>query len=148
MKSTPLPRLPIRWKLHLRSPPAEVYRFLATAEGRRRFWAESAEQIDNEIEFRFSNGAKLRSSIISTHPESEFRVSYFDGSTVTFRLEEDGNDGTDLILTEEGVSEANWSENHAGWISVLLSLKAAVDHGVDLRNHDPGRTWEDGYVDV
>ncbi len=142
-------RLPaITWKLHLRSPPADVYRFLATAEGRRRFWAESAEQIGEEIEFRFSNGATLRSRIIFTDPSREFRLSYFEDSTVTFRLEEDGKDGTDLVLTEEGVDEANWSENHAGWISMLLSLKAAVDHGVDLRNHDPSRTWEDGYVDV
>jgi hypothetical protein len=38
--------------------------------------------------------------------------------------------------------------NLAGWVSVLLALKAAVDFGVDLRNSDPARRWEDGYVDV
>lgn len=35
----------------------------------------------------------------------------------------------------------------AGWVSVLLALKAAVDFSVDLRNHDPGRTWDQGYAD-
>jgi len=35
----------------------------------------------------------------------------------------------------------------AGWVSVLMALKAAVDHGVDLRNHDPQRTWDQGYAD-
>jgi hypothetical protein len=35
----------------------------------------------------------------------------------------------------------------AGWVSVLLALKAAVDFGVDLRNHDPERTWSTGFVD-
>jgi hypothetical protein len=31
---------------------------------------------------------------------------------------------------------------------VLLALKAAVDHGIDLRNHDPRRTWDRGYADA
>ena len=35
-----------------------------------------------------------------------------------------------------------------GVVSVLLALKAAADFSVDLRNRDPGRRWEDGYVDV
>jgi hypothetical protein len=35
----------------------------------------------------------------------------------------------------------------AGWVSVLLALKAAADFGIDLRNHDPARTWNKGYVD-
>ena len=44
---------------------------------------------------------------------------------------------------------AAWRHEHrAGWVSVLLALKAAVDFAVDLRNRDPDRTWEDGYVDV
>jgi hypothetical protein len=36
---------------------------------------------------------------------------------------------------------------NAGWVSVLLGLKAAADHGVDLRNHDAARTWSQGYCD-
>jgi hypothetical protein len=39
-------------------------------------------------------------------------------------------------------------ENLAGWISVLLGLKAAADFRIDLRNHRPGCTWESGFVDV
>lgn len=138
----------ITWKVHLSSSPAEVYRFLATPSGRRAFWAESAEEQDDEIEFRFSNGTVLVSRILSADPGREFSLSYFDATTVTFRLQEDGGGGTDLVLTEEGVSEASWTENRPGWVSVLLSLKAAADHGVDLRNHDPERSWESGYVDV
>jgi predicted nucleic acid-binding Zn ribbon protein len=32
-------------------------------------------------------------------------------------------------------------------VSVLMALKAAVDFSVDLRNHDPDRTWDHGYVE-
>jgi hypothetical protein len=30
---------------------------------------------------------------------------------------------------------------------VLLALKSAADFGVDLRNHDPARTWDQGYAE-
>ena len=35
----------------------------------------------------------------------------------------------------------------ADWVSVLLALKAKVDHGVDVRNHHAARTWDKGYCD-
>lgn len=35
----------------------------------------------------------------------------------------------------------------AGWVSVLMAMKAAVDHGVDPRNHDEERPWVRGYAD-
>jgi hypothetical protein len=38
------------------------------------------------------------------------------------------------------VSEQWQVEVIAGWASVLLALKAAVDFGADLRNHDPQRS--------
>jgi hypothetical protein len=65
----------------------------------------------------------------------------------TFDLADDGAGGTDLTLTDAGVREADYAETHAGWVSVLLALKAAADHGVDLRNHDEQRTWDQGFVD-
>ncbi len=36
----------MRWRLHLASPPAAVHRMLASDEGRARFWAESAVEVD------------------------------------------------------------------------------------------------------
>ena len=38
-------------------------------------------------------------------------------------------------------------ENRAGWVSVLLGLKAWADFGVDLRTHDAARSWAAGFVD-
>lgn len=28
-------------------------------------------------------------------------------------------------------------------LSVLMALRAAVDHGIDLRNHDPRYSWDE-----
>ena len=55
--------------------------------------------------------------------------------------------GTELTLTDSGVPDAEWEATLAGWVSVLLALKAAADFGVDLRNHDARRTWEQNFVD-
>ena len=49
--------------------------------------------------------------------------------------------------SDEGVGLEAWQEVHAGWLNVLFPLKAFVVHGVDLRNHDPTRVWDDGYAD-
>jgi hypothetical protein len=73
-----------------------------------------------------------------------FVVEYLGGSVVTFTLAADGQGGTDLTLNDSGVAAEWYAETLAGWVSVLMALKAAVDFGVDLRNHDPERTWDQG----
>ena len=72
---------------------------------------------------------------------------YYGGSITTFELVGDNRGNTELILTDKGVSEADRIEVIAGWVSVLMALKAAVAFGIDLRNHDPARSWEQGFVD-
>ncbi len=140
-------RTRVSWRVHLASAPAVVYDLIATSAGRRRFWAESAEERDGVVEFRFSNGAVWRGRILDRDPPWRFAVEYFGESHVAFECAGDGAGGTDLTLTETGISPSEWEENHAGWVSVLLALKAAADFGVDLRNHDPKRTWDARFVD-
>lgn len=138
---------PLTWRLHLRSPRERVYDMLGTAEGRARFWAEEAPERDGRIEFRFADGVTWSSRIFDRDPPARFVIEYVGGAVTTFELASDGEGGTDLTLTETHVS-ARVREIHApGWVSVLLALKAAVDFGVDLRNHDPRRSWDQGYVD-
>jgi hypothetical protein len=120
---------------------------LATGEGRARFWAESAEERDGVISFIFPGHYRWEGRILERPAPMRFKLIYYGGSTTTFELEPDGRGGTDLTLTDEGVPEADLMEVHAGWVSVLMALKAAVDFGVDLRNHDDARTWERGFVD-
>ena len=146
MKFQPAPDR-IEWRLHLRASPGRVYEMLATAEGRRRFWAESADETDGVITFRFPGGSELQSRILERVPPTRFAVEYFGGARVLFECTPDDAGGTDLRLAETGTPEADRAENIAGWASVLLCLKAAVNHGADMRNHDPARTWADGYVD-
>lgn len=137
----------IRWRLHLSSPPARVYGFLATDAGRARFWAERSDERDGLVHMHFANGDELIAPVLERLPPSRFALRYFAGSEVLFELRADGHGGTDLDLTERDVADECWNRNHAGWPGVLLALKAACDFGVDLRNHDPARSGDHGYVD-
>lgn len=136
---------PIRWKLSLKSSPERVYATLATDEGRRGFWALEADERDGAIHFRFPNGMQETSRIVAAQPPSRFELIYF-GARTRFEIAADGA-GSVLTLTAEDVPEHEWSEVHAGWVVVLLALKGRVDFGIDLRNGDPSRSWDEGFVD-
>jgi uncharacterized protein YndB with AHSA1/START domain len=137
---------PIRWKLHLPVSLEAVYRALATDEGRASFWAERAIEKDGVIQFAFSNGATHESRILEREPPHRFSLEYF-GGPASFVLAPDGRGGTDLTLVHEGVSPEEWIATHSGWLNVLFPLKARLAFGVDLRNHDRERLWDDGYAD-
>lgn len=136
----------IRWRLHFASAREVVFAALATGEGRARYWAEAAPERGGVITFHFVDYEPYAGRVLRCEPPSAFAVDYF-GSRTEFTLEDDGAGGTDLTLVATNVDETMRVEMTAGWVSVLLAMKAAVDHGVDLRNHDPRRTWNRGYAD-
>jgi uncharacterized protein YndB with AHSA1/START domain len=138
----------IRWRIHLSSPPEKVFEALATGRGRQAFWAAQAPEYQGAIHFKFANGMAFESKVLERQTPSLFAVEYFGESRAEFQIVDDGAGGTDLTLTESQVPEENRLIHLSGWIPVLLALKAAVDFSVDLRNNDPERTWEDGYIDV
>lgn len=137
---------PIRWRIHVGAPPAKVYAALDSDSGRAAFWAESASEIDGLIHFRFINGYQCSSRILRREPCSLFELDYI-GGRASFELSDDGDGGTDLLLTHHDMSKEAWNEVHAGWLNVLFPLKVWVMHGIDIRNHDPQRSWDHGYAD-
>ena len=136
----------ISWRLHLPVPPARVFAALTSAEERAKYWAESAVEIDGVIHFEFINGDASDARILARQEPSILTIEYF-GAAARFELIDDGAGGTDLVLSHTGVAPDDWHETHAGWLTVLLPLKAWLMTGVDIRNHDPRRTWNQRYVD-
>ena len=137
---------PIRWRMHLPVPVETAFAALDTNDGRASFWAESAVEADGEIEFRFINGYVYKGRIRERQPPRLLAIDYI-GGVARFELTPDGAGDTDLLLTHSGVEPAEWNEVHAGWLNVLFPLKAWLIRGVDLRNHDPQRSWDQGYAD-
>lgn len=137
---------PIRWRMHLPVARERVWQALATDAGRASFWAESAAERDGRIAFVFANGYRYDAKILERTRPARFSLEYFEG-VASFELADAGTDRTDLLLVHSGVGLAQWNEVHAGWLNVLFPLKAVLAFGVDLRNHDPARSWEQGYAD-
>jgi hypothetical protein len=136
----------VQWKVHFTSAPSEVYRALSTPLGRSRFWALSAKEADGVIHFVEPRGLTGKSPIEGAVKDQLYVVRYF-GRLVTFELAlDDVGTGTDLTLTAGDTIELDQMTS-AGWVSLLLRLKASVDFGVDLRNHDADKTWWHGYAE-
>lgn len=136
----------IRYRLRLAASAEKVYELLATDDGRAGFWAERTEQKDDEIVFYFPDGEKLISRVLESSPPHRLSLTYFNGSIVTFDVHEQST-GTEVQLLETNLTPSDESQNRAGWVSVLMNLKAQADHGIDLRNHSPNYVWSKGYVD-
>ena len=139
------PGSPIRWRLHLASPPAHVLAHFTDPALVERFWAERASIDGDGLHLHFPDGSEVR--VVPRVRGEQISFEYFDGSRVEITCASDGAGGTDLALVATAVPAAEWHEDHAGWVSVLLALKAAVDFGVDLRSHDRVRTWREGYAE-
>jgi uncharacterized protein YndB with AHSA1/START domain len=136
----------VTWRIHLDSAPDLVFDALDTQEGRESFWADSASERNGIIEFRIGSYPNYYARIAARERPSLFALRYFD-TDAAFELQPDGKGGTDLTLRATGVPEDSRTEFIAGWVSLLLTMKAAIDHGIDLRNHDPSRSWITGYAD-
>jgi uncharacterized protein YndB with AHSA1/START domain len=136
----------IDWRIHFASSPEAVWEAWTTDRGRERFWSETSRQDGNGIDLSFVNGDSLHVELVEATAPKRLAFRYFGGSAVTVDLAPDGAGGCDLRLREEGAPDP--LGNYAGWVSVLLACKAAVDFGIDLRSHDPARSWDEGYADV
>ena len=136
----------IIWRLHTAAPPERIWELLTTDRGRECFWAETSRSAADRFTLGFQMGVEGECRIIEAAPPSRFGFSYF-GTEVLIELAPDGAGGTDLRLTNSQVPDDEYEDMLPGWLNVLLPLKAAADFGVDLRNHDPARTWRERYVD-
>ncbi len=119
---------------------------LSTDKGREAFWCERSSESENQILFLFPNGTEYNAAIHERIEGKLFKLNYFN-SLVTFEIDENADGSSDVTLTNTHVAEDEYDEVNAGWVSVLMNLKAVTDHGVDLRNHHKLKTWDHGYVD-
>lgn len=135
----------ILWKLHLAADPERVFAAWTCPKDHVRYWCEQSEEIPSGFRLRFIDGTAEACVIERADRPSHLTFRYF-GSEVDIRLEP-VETGTDLTLTARGVPSHEWPDVHAGWLNVLLPFKAWVDFGIDLRNHDPSRTWRERFAD-
>ena len=135
----------IIWRLRLAAAPGRVFEAWLNPADHVRFWCERSERGPSGFRLHFIDGTAEECSLEDATAPSQIVFRYF-ASRVEIRIEHcDG--GTDLTLTASEVPADEWHDVHAGWLNVLLPFKAWVDFGIDLRHHDPRRTWRSRYVD-
>ena len=83
--------------------------------------------------------------MIERWPPERLAIRYF-GSDAELELTPQDDDCI-LTVTCRCSDPDAWLEFYPGWVSWLLTLKAAADFNVDLHNNTPGRTWDEGFVD-
>jgi uncharacterized protein YndB with AHSA1/START domain len=137
---------PIVWRLSLASSPAHVFELLDTDAGRERFWAERSRATEGGFELEFPGGLTSEVEVLERDPPSRLVIHYF-GSRCELDLAEREDGGCLFQVTCHCDDPAEYAEFLPGWVSWLLVLKAAADHGVDLRNGAPDRAWAQRYVD-
>jgi uncharacterized protein YndB with AHSA1/START domain len=137
---------PFVWRLSLTSPPEEVFELLDTDTGRERFWALSSRTVPGGFELEFPGGVEERVEVLDRQAPTRLAIRYF-GSEVELDLTQAEDGGCLFRVTCRCDDPAAWLQFYPGWVSWLLTLKAAADFDVDLRNGAPGRAWEQRYVD-
>ena len=135
----------IVWRLRLDASPERVFAAWLDPEQHARFWCERSEPMPQGFRQRFIDGTVGECAVLESRPPARLVLRYF-GSRIELELAR-REAGTDLTLTATEVAASDWHDMHAGWLNVLLPFKAWIDHGLDLRNHDPARTWRERYVD-
>jgi uncharacterized protein YndB with AHSA1/START domain len=141
----------IRESVKLAAGRDRVWQALTTPNGLAAWWAERAEIEPTDggiLRLHFSNRRILDSKVIMCRPPEYLAFVYFGGTRAAFELAPSPSGGTIVTVTDGGFSsQQDYAETLAGWVSVLLALKAQVDFGVDLRNHNPAFSWEHGFAD-
>ena len=119
---------------------------LASDKGRERFWAERSHQHGELVALDFPDGSQTSMRVTVVERPTRLVVHYF-GSETAFQLKAVDQARTDLEVTVSNVPPKELLDVAAGWVSVLLNLKAVLNCGCDLRNHDAERSWQTGFVD-
>jgi uncharacterized protein YndB with AHSA1/START domain len=137
---------PIVWRLSLASPREHVFELLDTDAGREQFWANRSRATGDGFELDFPGGLTSSVQVLERAPPERLVIHYF-GARAELELASREDGGCLFQLTCHCDDPVAYVEFLPGWVSWLLVLKAAADHGVDLRNGVPDRTWAQRYVD-
>lgn len=137
---------PIVWRLSLASTPERVFELLDTDAGREKFWAERSSATADGFELEFPGGVTGSVRVLERESPTRLVIDYF-GSKAELDLAPREDGGCLFQVTCHCDDPAAYLGFLPGWVSWLLVLKGAADHGVDLRNGSPDRAWAQRYVD-
>lgn len=92
----------------------------------------------------FPGGEAVNARLIRAERPSVIEMLYFGAET---RFDLSPAEGGCVVKVDAMVPEIEFDEVNAGWVSVLMNLKAVAGFGIDLRNHNERYSWARGFAD-
>lgn len=142
-------------KIEIRATPERVFKaWTSEKEIVKWFVSEAILQPKKGGRFfmKFVTGVSGDETILSIKKNHSFSFSFGpDGEAVEVTVKKTKK-GTDCILHQYGMKETpqakvNWHMGcRNGWVFFLTNLKAYLEKKIDLRSHDPKKTYLQGYV--
>jgi uncharacterized protein YndB with AHSA1/START domain len=126
----------------IRTPAAQVYEAVTTADGIHNWWTRDADvedEVGGTAEFRFYEG-RVATKVALEELAPSSRVVWktiastapggWKGTTISFDLREDGAD-TVLSFSHRGFAQAdeNYARVTTGWAYFLISLQQYLETG-------------------
>ncbi len=142
-------------RLLINKPVSRV--FEAWADGRivSKWFTENAliePRKNGRICFEWLAGDKMEAKVTAIAKNRHFTFPFGKkGERVTVRFKKDGR-GCICELHQYNMRtspESKWSMHRGciqGWTFFLANLKAYLEHGIDLRSHDPKRSYRQDYI--
>lgn len=133
-------------QMGIRRPPSEVFAAFTDPAVTKRFWIEdSSGRVENGAKVRWTmNTEGAAADVLVIEVEAEERIEFDWGADGTYtRVEFQflpwGDDGTLVKISETGLTGsadelvARAADSTGGFTMVLCSLKAFLEHGIELK---------------
>ena len=141
-------------KIAIKAPISAVWNALATEEGISK-WFLSKAKLDvrsgGAFEF-FWGDISTTGTFLNVIPEKKLSFTWWEPvGAVTFELEEINDNEVAVICTATGYKTdddglRHYIEESKGWTFFMVNLKASLEHGLDLRDGNPTRTCQSGWL--
>jgi uncharacterized protein YndB with AHSA1/START domain len=144
-----------KMKIEIDRPVSVVFEAWTNGDEIAKWFTEEAiiePRRNGRIYMMWLTGETMDDKIISIAKNRLFTIPFGDKrERVTVRFKKDGRGCIcELHQYNMGTSPKDKWEWHKGcamgWTFFLANLKAYLEHGIDLRNHNPKRSYKKGFI--
>jgi uncharacterized protein YndB with AHSA1/START domain len=142
-------------RIAIRATPAQVFKAWTHDKTVSKWFTEKTmiePRRNGRICFEWLDGDKLEAQVISITKNQSFTFPFGRrGERVTVKFKKDGKGCVcELRQYNMTTSEKSKWEMHRGcmqgWTFFLTNLKAYLEHGIDLRDHNPKQSYRQDFV--
>ena len=142
-------------RIEIAAPPEKVYRAWTDGDFLAQWFSVRAAvepKKGGRVYFEWLGGDKLETRVLQARKPSLFRFPFGShGEEVEVKIRQvPGGSVCELQQTNMKTTPRMKVAMHmgckTGWVFFLTNLKAFLEHGVDLRSHDPQKSYNQNYL--